>query len=192
MKNNFRILRNTVAVISMLFIFTIVGGCTERSSNSRLNTLIENNDVNGIIELYTEQYKKSNSKIEFCSDLLKYEEDVYDDYNKDKITYEDGREKYKTIDEVADYLDLDDRLSDSFDQFENLKSSKENFEKGKEILSKLRQGAYGNDKERVNNAALSCMDKFRSVCEEDINYSKADKLQEEASSYYRYYGVDVK
>lgn len=184
--------RNIAVIIAVLFIIIILNSCIGGGDNSRLSKLINNNDVNGIIELYTKQYKGSNSKIEFCNDLLKCEESLYEDYNKGKITFDYGREKYKTIDEVADYLDLDDRISAGFDKFEDLKRSKDNFEKGNEILNKLRKGAYGNDKQSINNAATSCVDKFRYMREDDTNYSKAEKLKEEASSYYKFNGVDVK
>lgn len=179
------------AVITVMLISVVFVSCSNSVNNSQLYSLIADNDVTGVVDLYTKHYNEADSNTKFCNELLQYEEKVYDDYNNNKITYDEGRDIYKTIIEIAERLSLDDRFTVAYERFKALKTSKDNFEKGLEKLEKLRQGEYGSEKERVNEAAISCIDKFKMVSEDDSNYSEAKKLKEKASDYYKYYAAEV-
>lgn len=171
------------AVIAIMI--ALVAACG--TSGSQLYELIDSGNVNGVVELYTKHYNGDNAKLKFCNKLLEYGEKIYDDYNNERISFDDGYEKYDTIIDVAECLDLDDRISDSYDKFLSLQSSKENFVKCKETVEKLRQNEYGNDLEKRGKIAAECTKKLKRISEDDTNRAEAEILIEELKPFVQEY-----
>lgn len=149
--------------------------------------LIDSGNVNSVVELYTKHYKGDNAKLEFCNKLLEYGEKIYDDYNNERISFDEGYKKYDTIRDIAEYLDLDERISDSYDKFLSLQSSKENFVKCKETVEKLRQNDYGNDLKKRGRVAAECIRKLKHISKEDTNRTEAESLIEELKPFVQEY-----